>query len=116
MNALDVLRAVDREPAALEAFLAEVELASGAEPRLDAAVAALKDEVADREGLEGRARRLVERLALVLQGSLLVRHGDPAVADAFCASRLGGGGAVYGTLPPGLELAAIVDRHRPRLG
>ena len=116
VNALDALRAVDREPAALEAFLAEVELAAGAEPRLDAAMAALKDELADTEGLEVRARRLVEQLALVLQGSLLVRHGDPAVADAFCASRLGDGGAVYGTLPPGLELAAIVDRHRPRLG
>ena len=64
VNALDVLRAVDREPEALEAFLAEVELAAGAEPRLDAAVAALKDELADPAELELRARRLVERLAL----------------------------------------------------
>jgi putative acyl-CoA dehydrogenase len=115
VNALDVLRAVEREPDALEAFLAEVELAAGTEPRLDATVARLKDELAEPAGLEGRARRLVELLALALQGSLLVRHGDPAVADAFCASRLGDGGAVYGTLPPGLEPAAIVDRHRPRL-
>jgi putative acyl-CoA dehydrogenase len=116
VNALDVLRAVEREPQALEAFLAEVELAAGAEPRLDAAIGALKDELGEPADLELRARRLVERLALVLQGSLLVRHGDAAVADAFCASRLGDGGAVYGTLPPGLELGAIVDRHRPRLG
>jgi putative acyl-CoA dehydrogenase len=53
-------------------------------------------------------------MAVVLQGSLLVRHGDPAVADAFCASRLGGDwGHSFGTLPQGLQLASIVQRHRP---
>ena len=56
-------------------------------------------------------------MALCLQGSLLVRHAPAAVADAFCAARLGGeGGRAYGTLPPGVDAAAIVDRHRPRLG
>jgi putative acyl-CoA dehydrogenase len=115
VNALDVLRAVGREPESVEAFLAEVELAAGADARLDRAVAELKDELADPDDAELRARRLVERLALALQGSLLVRHGDPAVADAFCASRLGGGGGVFGTLPRGLELGAIVERHRPQL-
>ena len=60
------------------------------------------------------AWRLVERMAVVLEGSLLVRHGDPAVADAFCASRLGGDwGHSFGTLPAGLHLASIVQRHRP---
>ncbi len=74
-------------------------------------------ELADTEEAELRARRLVERLALCLQGSLLVRHAPPAVADAFCATRLGGeGGRAYGTLPPGVDTAAIVERHRPRLG
>jgi putative acyl-CoA dehydrogenase len=54
-------------------------------------------------------------MALALQASLLVRHGDPTVADAFCASRLAGdGGLAYGTLPAGLDLAGIVERHRPR--
>jgi putative acyl-CoA dehydrogenase len=115
VNALDVLRAVSREPEAVAAFLDEVELAAGADRRLDAAVERLRNELRDEEELEPRARRLVERLALALQGSLLVRHGDPAVADAFCASRLGDGGSVYGTLPSGLDLRAIVDRHRPRL-
>jgi putative acyl-CoA dehydrogenase len=111
VNALDVLRAVEKEPATLEAFLAEVELA----PELHGTVARIRAELSEPDGLEGGARRVVERLALALQGSLLVRHGDPAVAGAFLASRLGDGGAVYGTLPPGLGLAAIVDRHRPRL-
>jgi putative acyl-CoA dehydrogenase len=113
VNALDVLRALAREPESVAAFLAEVEIAAGADPRLDAAIAKVKDELADGTDQEPRARRLVERLALALQGSLLVRHGDEAVAVAFCSSRLGDGGAVFGTLPPGLPLAAIVDRHRP---
>ncbi len=115
VNALDVLRALAREPEAVAAFVAEVELAAGEDRRLDAAVVRLKDELGHAEELEPRARRLVERLALALQGSLLVRHGHPAVADAFCASRLGDGGSVYGTLPPGLDVRAIVARHRPRL-
>jgi putative acyl-CoA dehydrogenase len=63
------------------------------------------------------ARRLVERLAVLLQGALLVRHGHPAVADAFCASRVAGDrGAALGTLPPGLDLAAIVGRATPKVG
>ena len=115
VNALDVLRAVEREPDALAAFVAEVELATGADRRLDVALEQLKNELGDTAEAELRARRLVERLALALQGSLLVRHGDPAVADAFCASRLGGGGSVYGTLPHGLALRSIVERHRPAL-
>jgi putative acyl-CoA dehydrogenase len=116
VNALDVLRAVARQPESLDALLAEIDLAAGADARLDAAVADLRRELADPADAELRARRLVERLALCLQGSLLVRHGDPAVADAFCASRLGDdGGRAYGTLPAGLPLAAIVERHRPRV-
>jgi putative acyl-CoA dehydrogenase len=113
VNALDVLRALEREPETAEAFLAEVRLAAGADARLDDAVRRLERELEDRS--EQGARRLLERLAVVLQGSLLVRHGAPEVADAFCASRLGEPGGVYGTLPPNLSLAAIVERHRPQL-
>jgi putative acyl-CoA dehydrogenase len=58
----------------------------------------------------------VERLALVLQGALLVRFAPSAVADAFCASRLAGDwGATFGTLPPGTDFAAILLRARPRV-
>jgi putative acyl-CoA dehydrogenase len=72
---------------------------------------------ADPAGAEAGARRLVERLALVLQGALLVRGGHPAVADAFCASRLGGDrGAAFGTLPSGLDLGTIVERATPKIG
>jgi putative acyl-CoA dehydrogenase len=114
VNALDVLRALARRPEALEAYLGEVELAAGADPRLDAFTAALRAQLADPADAELRARRLVEDLALALQGSLLVRHAPPAVADAFCASRLGrDGGLAFGTLPRGVDAAAIAARHTP---
>ncbi|MGI8439632.1 MAG: acyl-CoA dehydrogenase family protein, partial [Thermoleophilaceae bacterium] len=117
VSALDVLRALARAPDSLEAFFDEVGLAAGAEPRLDRAVAGVRDELTrDPASLELRARRVVERMALCLQGSLLVRHGAPAVADAFCATRLAGdGGYAFGTLPAAAEVAAIVERHRPRV-
>jgi putative acyl-CoA dehydrogenase len=106
--ALDVLRAM--ASGGTEAFFAELGLASGADARLDAATADLRKRVADGPD-QASARRLVERMALVLQGSLLVRNGHPAVADAFCASRLGGDwGVAFGTLPSGVDTAAIVAR------
>jgi putative acyl-CoA dehydrogenase len=112
--ALDVLRALVRTPEGLDAFLAEVDEAAGADHRLDAFVAATRNELTDPEALEPRARRLVERMALCLQGSLLVRHAPPAVADAFCTARLAGdAGLNYGTLPPGADTKAIVERHTP---
>ncbi|WP_327134053.1 acyl-CoA dehydrogenase family protein [Streptomyces sp. NBC_01343] len=113
VQALDVLRALQREPMALNAFLQEVGQARGADHRLDSAIKGLLTELADLEGIEARARRVVERIALVLQGSLLVRWAPPEVADAFCASRLGGDwGAAFGTLPHSLHLGALVERAR----
>ncbi|MEU6934253.1 acyl-CoA dehydrogenase family protein [Streptomyces sp. 2RAF24] len=114
VQALDVLRVLQREPAALNAFLGEVGRARGADHRLDRAIRDMLAELADLEGIEARARRLVERMARVLQGALLVRWAPPEVADAFCASRLGGDwGASFGTLPHTLDLAAVVERARP---
>ncbi|MET7967112.1 isovaleryl-CoA dehydrogenase [Micromonospora sp. NPDC005305] len=115
--ALDVLRAVTREPQVVEAFRAEVSAAAGADPRLDAALRQVQADLTDHDDLELRARRVVERLALVLQGALLVRHGHPAVADAFCASRLSGDhGQAFGTLPSGVDFAAIIARAVPKVG
>lgn len=130
VNALDVLRALGREPAAVEAFITEAETARGADRRLDAALDRLGKELAAAD--EAGARRLVELMALVLQGSLLARHSPSYVVDAFCASRLGepdggpgsrsggaasggrsGGGLAFGTLPPGLDTAALVARATP---
>jgi putative acyl-CoA dehydrogenase len=113
--ALDVSRAIMREPETVDALFAELALAAGADRHLDQAVAGLKDTLAEAAADESLARRTAERIALVLQASLLVRHGHPAVADAFCASRLGGDwGHAYGTLPAGLDLAAIVERAAPK--
>ncbi|MFF3511429.1 acyl-CoA dehydrogenase family protein [Streptomyces sp. NPDC002573] len=116
VQALDVLRAMQREPGSLNAFLQEVGRARGADHRLDGAIKDLLTELADLEGIEARARRLVERMALVLQGSLLVRYAPTEVADAFCASRLGGDwGTAFGTLPHTLDLATVVERARAAL-
>ncbi|HMS63189.1 MAG TPA: acyl-CoA dehydrogenase family protein [Solirubrobacteraceae bacterium] len=112
--ALDVLRALSRTPEALEVFFAELDLAAGADPRLDAFVDDLRGAFADTEAIEHRARRVVEDMAKALQGSLVVRHAPPAVADAFCAARLAGdAGLNYGTLPAGVDVEAIIERHTP---
>jgi len=122
VNALDVLRVLTREPGAVEAFTAELRLAEGADPHFDGALKDLLAELSDQrraDTLELRARRIVERMALLLQGSLLLRFSPAPVADAFCASRLGGDwGSTFGTLPASAadSLATIVDRARPRTG
>jgi len=111
---LDVLRAMVKSPESVEVFFDEVEQTAGSDPRVGDSVAGLKRKLSDFEAAETRARHIVERMALTLQGALLVRHGDPAVADAFCASRLAGDwGHAFGTLPAGIDHRAIIDRHRP---
>lgn len=113
---LDVLRALVKSPRTLEVFMHELSEAQGADARLDAHVAKLQKQFSDPATLELRARRIVESMALALQGSLLVRYTPAAVADAFCASRLGNdGGLEYGTLPADTDFEAIVERGRPQL-
>ncbi len=100
----------------LAAYLAEVETALGLDSRLDGAIDLLKGSLANPDELESRARLLVEQMAVLLQGSLLLRHGDPGAADLFCASRVAGGrGHAFGTLEAGPELKSVIARHRPRL-
>jgi len=111
--ALDVLRAMEKTPESVGVFLDEVRLAAGADRRLDRAVDRLEDELRRAEEREARCRRLVERMAVVLQASLLLRQSPSAVAEAFCAGRLDGdGAAVYGGLPPGTDQAALIERAR----
>jgi putative acyl-CoA dehydrogenase len=115
VQCLDVLRAMVKNPASVESFFAEVADGAAAEPRLASFAAELRNELpGDVATIETRARRVVERMALALQGSLLVRYGDEAVADAFCASRLSGDwGRAFGTLPAGLDYQRIIARHSP---
>ena len=113
---LDVLRAMAREPQALDAFVGELDTSAGADPRLDAAVARVRTELGDVAGIEARARRVVEAMALAFQASLLVRHGHPAVAEAFLASRLAGDeGLALGTLPPSVDTGTIIERALPKV-
>jgi putative acyl-CoA dehydrogenase len=120
VTALDVLRALVRSPGSADTLLAEIDLAAGGDRRLDAAAARLRRELreaADGEGAQYRARRLAGLITLTLQASLLVRHAPAAVADAFCASRLGsepsgGPGGPFGALPDGLDLDPVLGRAR----
>jgi putative acyl-CoA dehydrogenase len=112
--ALDALRALTRQPETAEAFFAELDQARGADRRLDDAIERLKKDATDPS--EHAARRLAESLAVTLQASLLIRHGHPAVADAFTATRLAAaGGRAYGTLPPGTQVADIIPRATPEI-
>jgi putative acyl-CoA dehydrogenase len=114
VQCLDVLRAMQKSPEVVQAFFAELAKARGGHAALDAAVAALQAELGDPAELEFRARHIVDRLALAIQAALLVQHAPPAVADAFCTSRLQGEGArQYGTLPRGADCAAIIERATP---
>jgi putative acyl-CoA dehydrogenase len=114
--ALDLLRAMARQPESVEAFLAEVDVASGADARLDTATKRLHEQLVDLDDIVVRARRVAELMALCLQGSLLVRFAPPAIADAFCASRLDGDwGHTFGTLPASVDAPAIVARAAPTL-
>ena len=113
VNALDVLRAMQREPATLDAWRDEVLAGKGIDNGFDRFADALTGEVARRARDEGGARRLVEDMALALQGSLVARHAPPAVADVFLSSRLPGGmRGCYGALPSGLALDAVIARGR----
>jgi putative acyl-CoA dehydrogenase len=114
VNALDVLRAMSREPETVEAFMGEISLAAGADARLDAAAAGLEKALV--EGGESGARRLVERMSQVFAGALLVRYAPATVADAYCASRLDGDwGTSFGTLPSAADTKAIIARSTPSL-
>lgn len=113
--ALDTLRAAAKQPASVAAFMGELESARGMDARYDAFIGKLTDLFADQQTMEMRARRIVGDLAVALQGSLLLRYGHPAVAEAFAASRLSGDhGDVFGTLPAGLDLAPILERAIPK--
>ena len=115
VQCLDVLRALSKTPAVVDAFFTEVALAKGAHTALDRYIAALATDLQDVRDLEYRARDVVDRMALALQASLLVRHAPAFVSDAFCHSRLGQlGHHSYGTLPRGVDAAAIIARATPQ--
>jgi putative acyl-CoA dehydrogenase len=114
VNALDVLRAMAKEPGVLDSYFAEIDVVKGVDRRLDAAATALRRDLSDPSEAERRARRTVEQMALVATAALVVAQSPHYVSDAFCASRLGGEwGHAYGTLPRDVDVAAIVRRATP---
>jgi putative acyl-CoA dehydrogenase len=116
IQCLDVLRAMSKTPEVVDAFFAELRHTQGQNTLLDQHVRDLGKEFADPTDLQYRARHVVERMALALQASLLVRGAPAFVADAFCASRLAPEGSFnYGALPRGVDVAAIIERATPRI-
>ncbi len=116
VQCLDVLRAMSKSPETVSAYFAELGRARGANAALDRWVDALRRDLGDLADIEYRARDLVDRMALAMQGALLAQHAPSAVADAWCASRLGGEGQHrnYGSLPRGVDCGAIIERATPR--
>lgn len=112
VQCLDVLRALSKEPGVLDSLFAELGDGHG-DPRLAAHIGNLKAAFADTGDIQYRARQLVEDIAIGLQARLLLEAGNATVSDAFIGSRLGGGGRVYGTLPRGVDVAALVQRATP---
>ncbi|MGE2832522.1 acyl-CoA dehydrogenase family protein [Mycobacterium sp. SMC-4] len=111
VSALDTLRAMATRPECIEVLFDELAAVAGHDARLDAHVEALRPQLTDLDNIQYRARKVTEDIALALQGALMVRHGHPAVAEAFLSSRLGGQwGGAYGTLPTGLDRAPILER------
>jgi putative acyl-CoA dehydrogenase len=116
VQCLDVLRAMQKTPAVVDAFFREVAKAKGANATLDRWVVALQKEFTDLADLEYRARDVVDRMALALQAALLVQHAPAFIADAFCGSRLARSGHHnYGALSRGVDCQAIIERATPRI-
>ncbi len=111
VSALDTLRAMATRPECIDVLFDELAAPAAQDPRLAAHVAGLRAQLGRSESVEYRARKVAEDISLALQGALLIRHGHPAVAEAFLTSRLDGRwGGAYGTLPDGLDLAPILER------
>ena len=115
--ALDVLRAMAKEPESVDAFMAECELARGSDQRFDAHLDATRAGLEELHSVDPQfaARAVVEDMALALQASVLLRTGPASVADAFCAARLGGRHRAFGTLPAGIDAAAVRGARARRL-
>jgi putative acyl-CoA dehydrogenase len=115
IQCLDLLRALAREPESAEAYFAELESVRGGNDLLDAEIPALRESLRGKaHDLESRSRRIVERMALALEASCLIRAGNVAIADSFCESRLGREhGMLYGTLPGDAPMDALIERALP---
>ncbi len=116
VQGLDLLRVMQKEPEVIQAFFSELNGAAGRNALFDAAVKALKNQLADGQELEFRCRTVLGNMAVTLQAALLIQHSTAETAHAFCASRLGSPAPhLYGELPAGVNCQAIIDRAFPCL-
>jgi len=116
VQCLDVLRSIRKDPESLKTFLAEVSLGAGVDERFDRYFSRMKSELADLNEDQYRLRTVVEKMALALQASLLLRHAPEPVSTVFCTGRLdGGSGHTYGMLPPGADCECLIDRGRLKI-
>jgi putative acyl-CoA dehydrogenase len=112
--ALDVVRVMAREPAALDVLRARLDRHRGVDARLDRYLDDTWRMLDSEAGIEYRARSLTARLAIATQAVLAIEELDPVVAEAFLASRVAAEhGALFGTLPPGLDVADLVRAASP---
>lgn len=115
VQCLDVLRAIEKDPQSLDAFMAELAKGLRCYPEFDEYLLNLKAEFSDVASLEYRARSVVEKLAIAWQASTLIQYGDKDVAKAYVKSRLTGySGHYYGTLPTDVDVKAIIERAKPQ--
>ena len=106
-----MLRCLAREPLRRDAVFAELKDLRGGHAALDAVLKEIAAALADTANIEMRSRYTVERMALALQAALLIKAGDPRVADSFCRSRLSGAhGLAFGTLAQDAPLTYLIDR------
>jgi len=115
VQCLDMIRAMNRNPESLDAFMNEVHKAEGKHPLMAQALGDLQAELSDKSNMEYRSRNIVEKMALTIQASTLLQHGNAEVADAYCKARLdtSNQGWVYGTLPKGIDCASLIERAKP---
>jgi putative acyl-CoA dehydrogenase len=115
VQCLDVLRSMSKEPRSVEALLNELKSASGANTNFDNFTRRIEKELLNVNDLEFRARRVVEKLALALQASVLLKNAPSFVGDAFCNSRFSEENHLsFGTLPVGVEVEKIIARSMPK--
>jgi putative acyl-CoA dehydrogenase len=113
VQCLDVLRAIEKEPESFEVVMDEIKSAVGADKNFDSFLINLEREFLDKTNIEFRARRIVEKLALALQASILLKNMPTEISEKFCASRLlDQNGFVFGNLTDSSNLNAIFDRTK----
>lgn len=117
VQCLDMLRALQRNPDSLTAFISELERARGKNQLMDSAIDDVVKQFNTPDDMEYRSRQVVEKMALALQASSLLQYGDEQVAQAFCEARLrlDNSGWLYGTLPASIDCSALIERATPRI-